>query len=52
MIRDRNLDTELAEPSMGEVHLHFTTDQSLRVDRKDTSEDQRPDHQFLRSPEG
>jgi hypothetical protein len=30
MIRDRVLDTEFAEPPIGEVHLHFTTDQSLR----------------------
>jgi hypothetical protein len=46
MIRDSILDTELAEPAIGEVHLHFTTDQSLRADRKDISYDQHPDHQF------
>jgi hypothetical protein len=26
MIRDSILDTEPAEPAIGEVHLHFTTD--------------------------
>ncbi|KRR04372.1 hypothetical protein CP49_21555 [Bradyrhizobium valentinum] len=41
MIWDSILDTELAEPAIGEVHLHFTTDQSLRADRKDISHDQR-----------
>src|SRR6185295_12849174 len=46
MIRDSILDTELAEPAIGEVHLHFTTDQSLRADRKDITHDQHPDHQF------
>ena len=46
MIRDSILDTELAEPAIGEVHLHFTTDQSLRADRKDIPHDQHPDHQF------
>src|ERR1700712_3861259 len=35
MIRDSILDTELAEPAIGEVHLHFTADQPLRTDRKD-----------------
>src|SRR5712671_2101648 len=46
MIRDSILDTELAEPAIGEVHLHFTTDQSLRADCKDITYDQHPDHQF------
>src|SRR6267142_3812470 len=46
MIRDSILDTELAEPTIGEVHLHFTTDQSFRADRKDIPDDQHPDHQF------
>ena len=46
MIRDSILDTELAEPAIGEVHLHFTADQSLRADRKDIPHDQHPDHQF------
>ena len=46
MIRHSILDTELAEPAIGEVHLHFTTDQPLRTDRKDISHDQHPDHQF------
>src|SRR5665811_2094498 len=46
MIRDSVLDTELAEPAIGEVHLHFTADQSLRADRKDIPHDQHPDHQF------
>ena len=46
MIRYSILDTELAEPAIGEVHLHFTTDQSLRADRKDITYDQHPDHQF------
>jgi hypothetical protein len=27
VIRDRILDTELAEPAVGGVHLHFTADQ-------------------------
>src|SRR5712671_7245201 len=35
MIRDSILDTELAEPAIGEVHLYFAADQSLRADRKD-----------------
>ena len=46
MIRDSVLDTELAEPAIGEVHLHFTADQPLRADRKDIPHDQHPDHQF------
>ena len=46
MIRNGVLDTELAEPAIGEVHLHFTTDQSFRADRKDITYDQHPDHQF------
>ena len=46
MIRHSILDTELAEPAIGEVHLHFTADQSLRADRKDIPHDQHPDHQF------
>src|SRR3982074_688406 len=46
MIRDSILDTELAEPTIGEVHLHFTTDQPLRTDRKDISHDKHPDHQL------
>src|SRR5512136_2473685 len=46
MIRDSVFDTELAEPPIGEVHLHFTTDQPLRTDRKDIPHDQHPDHQF------
>src|SRR5580704_11209869 len=46
MIRHSILDTELAEPAIGEVHLYFTADQSLRADRKDIPYDQHPDHQF------
>src|SRR5206468_7582242 len=46
MIRDSVLDTELAEPAIGEVHLHFTADQPFRADRKVISHDQHPDHQF------
>src|SRR6202022_4613491 len=46
MIRDSILDAELAEPAIGEVHLHFTVDQSLRADRKDITHDQHPDHQL------
>src|ERR1700676_364547 len=46
MIRDSVLDPELAEPTIGEVHLYFTADQSLRADRKDIPYDQHPDHQF------
>jgi hypothetical protein len=34
MIRDRVLNTELAEPTIGKVHLHFTADQPLRADCK------------------
>ena len=55
MIRDSVLDTELAEPAIGEVHLHFTADQPLRADRKDISYGQHPDHQFRidrRAPHG
>src|SRR5450631_3699492 len=46
MIRDRVLDTELAEPTIGKVHLHFTADQPLRADCKYIPHDQHPDHQF------
>src|SRR5450755_2062673 len=46
MIRDGILDAEPAEPTIGKVHLHFTTQQSLRTDRKDISNNQHPDHQF------
>src|SRR6476469_5516689 len=46
MIRDSILDTELAEPAIGEVHLHFTAEQPLRADRKDIPYDQHPDHQL------
>src|SRR5712664_4417098 len=46
MIRDSILDTQLAEPTIGEVHLHFTADQPLRADRKHISHDQHPDHQL------
>src|SRR4051794_21852072 len=46
MIRDSVLDTELAEPAIGKVHLHFTADQPLRADRKHIPHDQHPDHQF------
>src|ERR1700755_709132 len=46
MIRHSILDTELAEPAIGEVHLHFTADQPLRADRKDIPHTQHPDHQF------
>src|SRR5450432_1613718 len=46
MIRDSVLDAELAEPAIGEVHLHFTADQPLRADRKHIPHDQHPDHQF------
>ena len=46
MIRDSILDAELAEPAIGEVHLHFTADQPLGADRKHIPYDQHPDHQF------
>src|SRR5262249_48483365 len=46
MIRDSILDTELAEPSIGEVHLHFAAKQPLRADREDIPHDQHPDHQL------
>src|SRR5205814_1664596 len=46
MIGDGILDTELAEPSISEVHLHLAADQPLRADRKDIPHDQQPDHQF------
>src|SRR5829696_9129729 len=46
MIRDGVLDSELAEPAIGQVHLHFTADQPLRADRKHVPHDQHPDHQF------
>jgi hypothetical protein len=55
MVRDSILDAEPAEPTIGEVHLHFTADQPLRTDRKDISDDQHPDHQFRidrRTPHG
>jgi hypothetical protein len=35
MVRNGIFDAELAEPAIGEVHLHFTADQPLRADRKD-----------------
>src|SRR6202165_97371 len=46
MIRDSILEAELAEPPIGKVHLHFTTDQPLRTNRKDIPHDEHPDHQF------
>src|ERR1700749_4473470 len=46
MIRDSVLDTELAEPPIGEGHLHFTAEQPLRADREDIPHDQHPDHQL------
>src|SRR4030095_13939289 len=46
MIRDSVLNAELAEPAIGQVHLYFATDQSLRTDRKDISHNQHPDHQL------
>src|ERR1700685_3589405 len=46
MIRGGTLDAEPAEPAIGKVQLHFTTEQSLRTDRKDISNNQHPDHQF------
>src|ERR1700684_2650194 len=46
MVRDGIFDAKLAEPAIGEVHLHFTADQSLRADRKDIPHDQHPDHQL------
>src|SRR5271154_5339029 len=46
MVRDGVLDTELAEPAIGEVHLYFTADQPLRAERKDIPHDQHPDHKF------
>src|SRR5437879_13917014 len=46
MIRDSVLDSKLAEPAIGQVHLHFTADQPLRADRKHVPHDQHPDHQF------
>jgi hypothetical protein len=33
MIQDSILNTKLAEPAIGEVHLHFMADQPLRADR-------------------
>jgi hypothetical protein len=38
--------SELAEPAIGEIHLHYTADQPLRTDRKDIFHDQHPDRQF------
>src|ERR1700756_3941379 len=46
MVRDGVFDAEFAEPAIGEVHLHLTTDQPLRADRKDIPHDQHPDHQL------
>src|SRR6476469_495709 len=46
MIWDSILDPELAEPPIGEVHLHFTAEQPLRADREDIPHDQHPDHQL------
>src|SRR5450759_4594052 len=46
MVRDDIFYAELAKPAIGEVHLHFTTDQPLRADRKDITYDQHPDHQL------
>jgi hypothetical protein len=34
MIGDSVLDAEPAEPTVGKVHLHFTTEQPFRTDRK------------------
>src|ERR1700743_1719313 len=46
MVRDGVFDAEFAEPAIGEVHLHLTTDQPFRADRKDIPHDQHPDHQL------
>src|SRR3977135_4414702 len=46
MVRDSIFDAELAEPTIGQVHLHFSTDQPLRANCKDIPNDQHPDHQF------
>src|SRR6201985_1442560 len=46
MIGDSVLDTEPAEPAVGKIHLHFTTEQPFRTDRKNIPHDQHPDHQF------
>ena len=35
MVRDGIFDAEFSEPAIGEVHLYFTTDQTLQADRKD-----------------
>jgi hypothetical protein len=35
-----SVDTQLAEPTIDEVHPHFTADQPLRADRKDISHNQ------------
>src|SRR5262249_15300100 len=46
MVGDTVLDTELAEPTVGKVHLHLSADTPLRADRKHVTNDQHPDHQY------
>src|SRR3984957_10490203 len=46
MVRDGVFDAEFAEPAIGEVQLHLTTDQPFRADRKHIAHDQHPDHQL------
>jgi hypothetical protein len=45
MVGDNVLDAELAEPTIGKVHLHLGADTPLRADRKHVADDQHPDHE-------
>jgi hypothetical protein len=45
MVRDIVLDAELAEPTIGKVHLHLSANTPLRADCKHVTNDQHPDHE-------
>jgi hypothetical protein len=45
MIGNLMLYAELAKPAIGEVHLHLATQQPLRSQPKDITDDQHADHQ-------
>src|SRR6202035_1104766 len=46
VIGDPVLNTELAEPPVGQVDLDFSAQPALRAERKHVANDQHPDHQY------
>src|SRR5262249_56406155 len=47
MVGNTVFDAELAEPTIGKVHLHLGADTPLRADRKHVANDQHPDAERL-----